>query len=240
MSEGRAGTLLAGRIHYRQATAGYRTGIEPVLMAAAVPARPGQRVLEAGCGAGAGLLCLLARVPGLTATGVEMEPATATLARGNMAANGFASAEILARDVTDGVPGPFNHAMCNPPWHDGCWTATADAVRGLALRAAPDTLDRFTIACAGALRHRGTLTLALPAGLVAHGLRALTLAGCGSPAVLPLWPRAGQAARLVLLRGVRGGRGPCRLLPGLVLHERDGAFTPAASAILRDGAALPL
>ena len=58
--------------------------------------------------------------------------------------------------------------------------------------------------------------------------------------MLPLWPRRGNAARLVLLRGVKGGRGPFRLLPGLVLHEQDGGFTAEAQVILRDGAALPL
>jgi tRNA1(Val) A37 N6-methylase TrmN6 len=43
----------------------------------------------------------------------------------------------------------------------------------------------------------------------------------------------------VLVRGVRGGRAPFRLLPGLVLHQADGGFTPAAEAVLRGGAALP-
>ncbi|MCX7383228.1 MAG: SAM-dependent methyltransferase, partial [Alphaproteobacteria bacterium] len=72
---------------------------------------------------------------------------------------------------------------------------------------------------------------------VPAALAAFACAGCGSLALLPLWPRAGRAAKLVLLRGVKGGRGPFRLLPGLVLHEAGG-YTAAAQAILRDGAAL--
>ncbi|MDE2577133.1 MAG: SAM-dependent methyltransferase, partial [Rhodospirillales bacterium] len=63
--------------------------------------------------------------------------------------------------------------------------------------------------------------------------------GCGSLAVLPLWPRPGRAAKLVLLRAVRGGRGPSEMLPGLVLHRADGGFTAEAEAVLRGGAALP-
>ena len=66
------GHLLGGRVRYAQPRVGYRTGIEPVLLAAAVAARAGERVLEAGCGAGAGLLCLAARVPGITGLGVEL------------------------------------------------------------------------------------------------------------------------------------------------------------------------
>jgi tRNA1(Val) A37 N6-methylase TrmN6 len=30
------------------------------------------------------------------------------------------------------------------------------------------------------------------------------------------------------------------MLPGLVLHEEDGRYTPAAEAVLRDGKALDL
>ena len=58
--------------------------------------------------------------------------------------------------------------------------------------------------------------------------------------MLPLWPRANEAARLVLVRGIKGGRGPFRMLPGMVLHAADGGFTPAAQAILRDGGGLPV
>ena len=85
-----AGTLLDGRLHHAQPTAGHRTALEPVLLAAAIPARPGERVLEGGTGSGAALLCLAARVAGLYAVGIERDAAMAALARDNMAANGFA------------------------------------------------------------------------------------------------------------------------------------------------------
>ena len=61
----------------------------------------------------------------------------------------------------------------------------------------------------------------------------------GAVSVLPLWPKAGQAARRVIVAARRDSRSPSRLLPGLVLHRPDGRFTPAAEAVLRDGAALP-
>jgi tRNA1Val (adenine37-N6)-methyltransferase len=51
-------------------------------------------------------------------------------------------------------------------------------------------------------------------------------------------PRAGAPAKRVLLRARRGGRGPARVLPALVLHEDGGTFTAAAQAVLRDAGAL--
>jgi tRNA1(Val) A37 N6-methylase TrmN6 len=61
-------------------------------------------------------------------------------------------------------------------------------------------------------------------------------AGFGAMELLPLWPRAGIAAKRVLVRARKGARSPAKILPGLTLHEADGRFTDAAEAILRDAA----
>ena len=53
--------FLGGRLRIWQPRAGYRAGIDPVMLAAAVPARPRQSVLELGCGAGTASLCLAAQ-----------------------------------------------------------------------------------------------------------------------------------------------------------------------------------
>lgn len=73
--------FLGGRLQLLQPRRGYRAGLDPVLLAASVAARPGQAVLELGCGVGTALLCLGARVPGLSLTGVELQPDYAALAR---------------------------------------------------------------------------------------------------------------------------------------------------------------
>ena len=89
------------------------------------------------------------------------------------------------------------------------------------------------------VRPGGTITLIVPAASVAAATAAATGARCGDLALLPLWPRAGQEARLLLLQGIKGGRGPCRILPGLALHDASG-YADMARQILWDGAALPL
>lgn len=233
----REGTLLGGRVRYAQLTTGHRTGIEPVLLAASVPARAGQRVLEGGTGAGAGVLCLSHRVPGVLAVGLELEPELADLARANAVANGFTEIAIETADIAQWrAAGRFDHAFANPPWH-GAGTRSPDGLREGARREEADGIALWAARLAAALRAGGTLTLVLPAGRLAEGMAALTQAGCGAHTVFPLWPRAGGAAKLVLLRGIRLGRGPCRVLPGLVLHEGRG-FSAATEAVLRLGRAL--
>ena len=234
-----AGTLLGGRVRYRQPARGHRTGIEPVLLAATVPARPGDLVLEAGTGAGAGLLCLAARVPGLQGTGVELDPDTAVLARDNLRDNGLAAWPVLVADVLAlEAPVRFGHAFANPPWHDPAGTPPPDGRRALARHAAGPGIAGWAAALAAAVRPGGTVTLILPGSAAASGLRALHGAGCGGLTLLPLWPKAGRDARLVLVQGRRGSRAADRVAAGLVLHRDDGAYTPAADAVLRDGAAL--
>jgi len=236
-----AGTLLGGRVLYRQPARGHRTGIEPVLLAAAVPARPGDRVLEAGLGAGAGLLCLAARVPGLQGTGVELDPDTAALARVNLRDNGLPDWPVLDMDVLAlRAPGAFGHAFANPPWHDPAGTPSPEGRRVLARQARESGIEEWAAALAAAVQPGGTVTMILPGAAAARGLRALHGAGCGGLALLPLWPKAGREARLALVQGRRGSRGPDRVASGLILHRGDGAYTPEADGVLRGGDALML
>ena len=79
--------FLSGRLQILQPRKGYRAGADPVLLAAACPAKPGDNVLEAGCGAGVASICLGARVDALTLTGLELQEKYADLACENAARN---------------------------------------------------------------------------------------------------------------------------------------------------------
>lgn len=239
--------LLGGRVLLRQPRQGaLRASVDAVLLAAAIPARPGDSILEAGCGTGAAFLCLAARVPGLRVTAVERDPALAALARANARANGLAegeSARILPGDVRDlalarGL-GRHAHALANPPWWPG-GTRPPAARRSGATHEAEAGLADWAAFLAAGLEPGGTLTLILPAARFDAGIAALGAAGCGAAALLPLWPRQGAPARRVIVQARRARRGPARVLPGLALHGPGQAYTAEVEAILRDGAALPL
>ena len=111
-----SGHLLGGRVSFVQPRSGFRTGIEPVLLAASVPALPGDRVIEAGTGSGAALLCLAARVPAIHGVGIERDPMLAGLAAANAVANGMAGLEFHAGSLEtfDAGTGCCDHAFANP------------------------------------------------------------------------------------------------------------------------------
>ena len=81
--------MLGGRVRLLQPRDGYRAAVDPVLLAAAMGAGPGEAVLDLGCGVGAAGFCLTARRPGVRVVGLEIQPDLAALARRNAALNGM-------------------------------------------------------------------------------------------------------------------------------------------------------
>ena len=235
------GHLLDGRVRFAQPRAGFRTGIEPVLLAAAIPARAGQRVIEAGTGAGAALLCLAARVPGVSGLGVELDGEMAALARTNAAGNGFSTLEILTGDILAySASGTFDHAFANPPYHPADGTPSPLAARKTAKMATVGLFGAWIGRLSDALRAGGTLTLIVPAAALTACLIGMQDVGCPAASLLPLWPKPNREAKLLMLRGLKNRKCALRLLPGLVLHAANGDFTPEAEQMLRGGAALEL
>lgn len=239
--------FLGGRLRICQPRQGYRAGIDPVLLAAAVPATPGDSVLELGCGAGVASLCLAARVPGVQLTGVERQADYAALARQNAALNGIAM-QVTACDLQH-LPAElralnFDHVIANPPYFPAHSRSPAqDSGREMG-RGEETPLAAWIDVAVRRLRPRGWLTVIHDAARLPDLLCALD-PRLGDVTVQPLAGRVGRAAHLVLLQARKGARGPFRLCAPLILHDgaaHDGdrdSYTPEISAILRDGGAFP-
>jgi Predicted O-methyltransferase len=196
----------------------------------------GQRVIDVGCGAGAVMLSLHARHVGLRLTGLERDPMMAELARANVARNG-AQAAVIQGDVGDGfrVLGlhRFDWAMSNPPFFDdpGALRVPAPAKQGAWM--ADDGLKAWTDFLLAATRDGGGVAMIHRADRLADIL-ALLGNKAGSFVVTPIHSYADQPAKRVVVRAVRGGRAPLKLMPPLVLHDRsDAKHTAQAEAILR-------
>ncbi|MGE4219856.1 MAG: tRNA1(Val) (adenine(37)-N6)-methyltransferase [Alphaproteobacteria bacterium] len=237
--------LLGGRVLLQQPTDGYRAAIDPVLLAAAVPALPRGRVLDLGAGAGAAALCYAARVPGPQVIGLELQPDLAALARENAAANGVPDrVRFLAGDLLhpppELAPDSFDHAMANPPFLEASRAdPSPQAAKAAAdVEGAARLADWIELALA-LVRPKGGITLIHRADRLDEILARL-YGHAGETVVIPLWPHEGEAAKRVIVRARKGLRTPLRLSAGLVLHGADGAYTAAARAVLYDAAPLSI
>jgi tRNA1(Val) A37 N6-methylase TrmN6 len=236
--------FLCGRLRLWQPARGYRAATDPVLLAAACPAQPGDRVLDLGCGAGAAALCLAARVAGLDLAGLEVQPDYADLARRNAARNGVAMAVETGdlRDMPRAMRREFDQVIANPPYYPAGGSPSPLPGRATAMQVDQVPLADWIATAARRLRPGGWLTMITGADALPDLLG--NLAGLGSAAVLPLAPRHGRPAKRILLRARKGGRGAFRLLAPLVIHQgaaHDGdreSYTATANAVLREGADL--
>lgn len=246
---GTTGRLLDGRITLLQPASGYRAAIDPVLLAAAVPAvSPDQAVLDVGCGGGAATLCYAERVPAARITGLELQPLRAQEARENVRINMMSErVEILIGSLLhpppELTPGSFAEVFANPPYlpqsradrraspNDAIETVEGDA-----------KLADWIAFCTEMATPKGGITLVHRADRLDE-IVALLRERAGGIVVFPLWPRAADGgapveAKRVLIHARKGSKAPLRLTGGMVLHDGDDGYTHAAEAVLRHGAAL--
>lgn len=239
--------FLDGKVHLFQPRNGYRAGVDPVLLAACVNAKPGQSVLELGCGAGAASLCLSARVPELHLAGLERQAAYAALARRNALAN-RTEMTVFEADLA-AVPAEvrqmrFDNVIANPPYYKR-ESSTAARDRGREGALGEDTpLAIWVKVAAKRLLPKGYLHFIHRAERLPDLLAACS-GRLGSIEVLPLVPRHNRPAELVVLRARSTGRAAFRLHTPLVLHDGknhgsdEEDYTPLVRSALRDGAAIP-
>lgn len=242
--------FLGGRLSILQAKDGSRAGLDAVFLAAACPAKPGQSALDAGTASGIVALALAARVQDITLTGVEIDPALAQLATTNAERNNLGH---RARFVCADITGPaaaltrqgltlesFDHVLANPPFlATGEARLPPNSRRRRAHACTDDELQRWVKFLAAFCKPKGSVTIIHRADALPKLLNHLE-GRFGKLIVYPLFPRAGEAAIRILIQGRKGSRAPLSVAPGMVLHDDKNAFTPAATAILRESAGLTL
>lgn len=232
-------TLLDGRVVVRQPVTGYRAAVDPVLLAAAVRAKSGQKVLDAGCGTGAAMFCLAARVPGLALTGLEIQPVHAALAAEGVALNNLSDTHIISGDITRPPPemlNAFDIVLTNPPYGDAGTPPPNDTLATAHMEGDVD-MAAWIKGCLACLKPKGRIVMIHRADRLSDILAALHK-GAGDVRIFPIFPKAGAPARRVIVDAGKERKSPDTLLPGLVLHEEQGAYTAAAEDVLRRGHAV--
>jgi tRNA1(Val) A37 N6-methylase TrmN6 len=240
--------FLGGQLRLRQRRSGHRAGHDAMLLAAATPARSGDRVVDFGAGVGAAGLAVARRVAGIELVLVEIDQGLADLARGNAAANAIA-ADVIVLDVTSAAtafaavglsPDSVDVVLMNPPFNDPArHRASPDKTRELAHVATIATLESWIHAGRRILKSGGVLSLIWRADGLVELLAALDR-GFGSLAILPVHSDAATPAIRVLIRAIKGGKAPTRMHVALLLKDESGVPNKQVQEILAGKGVLPL
>ena len=235
--------VLGGRLVLRQPKRGHRVGHDAILLAAATQARAGEHAVELGAGVGAAGLALAHRLPGLTATLVEIDPVLAGLARENAQRNGLSDrVKVVTLDVAASAQafaasglaqGSAAHVVMNPPFNDPArQNASPDAGRRLAHVGADDTLSVWTRRAYWLLRASRRPHLIWRADGLGDVLAAFAASAPSRSCRSIRSRRQRQSAS-----SSAPSRAACaaRLLPGLILNGADGKPSAEAEDILRGG-----
>jgi tRNA1(Val) A37 N6-methylase TrmN6 len=240
--------FLGGQLRLRQPKSGHRAGHDAMLLAAATPARPGDRVVDFGAGVGAAGLAVARRVGGIKLVLVEIDKTLAALARGNAATNAI-PADVVVLDVTSSAdafaaagltPDSADLVLMNPPFNDPArHRASPDKAREVAHVATSVTLESWVHASRRILKSGGVLTLIWRADGIAEVLAALDR-GFGSLAILPIHADASRPALRVLIRAVKGGKAPTQIYAALLLNDESALPNKEVQEILAGKGILPL
>lgn len=237
--------FLGGKLVLRQPAGGYRAAIDPILLAAAIPAKSGDRIVDLGCGVGTAGLCLLTRVAGTSCVGIDLQQVLVSLALENAASNDLAAryqarcGSIVTRSLLTDLRG-VDHVIANPPYlPQGEASVSAHPIKALANVESDAGLADWVMAACDIVKPGGSVTFIHRADRLPE-LVALMRDRLGSLVILPIQPKAEMPASRVIMHGRKGKRGPAKLLAPLILHAVDGVYSVAAEAILRHMAAISL
>lgn len=233
-----------------QPSKGPRAGIDAMLLAAIIPCcnRPGEQILDAGCGCAPIALSVATRCRRVHVTGVERQSEIALLARRNVGLNGLQErVSIVEADLTKPLaelrdtglePQRFAHVVANPPFYRTDQSRSCDSdSKSAAHRLQGGELAEWLRFLTAMAAPKASLSLihrpeALPE------LLDMLQGRFGSLKILPVCSRQKSAAIRVLIQGVKGSRGPLSLLPGLVLRNETGRYNDNIEAVLRHGKSL--
>ncbi len=245
--------FIGGRVEAVQPARGHhRSGLEAVLLGAALASDFAGTIVDLGAGAGvAGMVaaarCAAARVVLADRNADVLACAREALARpANRAFAARASVVVAdieaaeaAREAAGLTRGMADAVLTNPPFHvPATTTAPPTASRAAAHVLGEGGLDLWFRTAASVLKPGGRLVVIFRADAVA-GLLAALGARFGALRILPVQPRAGHDAHRVLVGAVKGSRAATRLLPPLVLHgDTGGAYLSPVEGMLRDGTGL--
>ena len=220
---------------------GFAFGTDALLLSAYLPTLPNGRALELGAGNGAVSLLAANRKKFKTVFAVEIQEASACLARQNAEQNGLSDRVIvIQKDLRclhgEVENGTLDCAFSNPPYMKaGEGKKCADTARQLARHEENGTILDFCRAAAKLVKFGGSFVTVYRPDRLDALFDALRQSGFAPKRMTMVYRDTEHIPSLVLTEAKRGGKEGLYCTPPLLLVEKDGSNTVAYQNILEKG-----
>lgn len=215
-----------------QKTAGFRFGMDAVLLSDFVRAEAQATVADFGTGTGILPLLMWGRGKGQRFEAFEIQREMADMARRSVALNGL-SARIRVHEASvEEAPsllssGSVDVIVCNPPYGmPGATLHNPGLSKDLARHQDPRGLKPWFTAAYRLLRGRGRMALIYPAPMMLSLMNDLSRAALIPKRFRMIYPRVDKPANLVLVEAVKDARPTLQPEPPLIVYQQDGTMTP--------------
>lgn len=200
-------TIMGGRVKMYRGT--YNPTSDAVWLAAFIEGAP-KTVLDVGTGSGAVALCLMARIPNIKMTAIDISPDMLNTARKNFALNNQ-SAEFINTDImTWRTNKTFDLVITNPPYFNG--TPAAHNAHHNA------DLSQWTRRCIARVKPGGTFATIVDASKTPSVISVMAH-HCGDFRILPLFSNENVAERVLLSARMDRGHGTAKMFDKLQMND---------------------
>ncbi len=239
--------FLGNKLEIFQFSDGYRGNIDSVLVAASVAAKSGQKVLELGCGNGVAMCCLLYRVSGLEAFGIEIDKKVADLCRQNIILNNF-KANIFNSNLTTNIKElkslSFDHVFMNPPFFKKNSVIQSLTPSSSLAKVENESLSEWISVAKKRCKPKGMVTIIQRVERLPEIIRYLN-GHFGQITVQPLSSFKDIVPKTVIVQAKKSSRSAFKLLTPKIVHKRDAdtgsiVYEDEFEEILRSGRSLQL
>ena len=220
--------LTVGGLKILQAKNGYRFSIDPVLLSAFIPSLNNARLVDLGTGNGIIPLLLAARKEAQSITGVEIQPDMVERARRSVELNGLEETIRIVpgdiRELPEELPaGGYDVVTVNPPYRaPDTGRVAPGSERAMARHELSGGLADFLNAAASLLKSGGRFYIVYLADRVAELLSEMRSCRLEPKRLRTVHPHEGEAARMVLVEGRKGGRQGMVVEAPLIIYKGEG------------------
>ena len=236
-------SFLDGKLSLFQPKKGFRAGLDSVLLAASVNAKPGEKVLEIGAGVGTVLFCLMNRISGLEATGIEIMEEYHSLSLINAQKNKINANLILGDFFTYGnlKKEIFDQIFFNPPYYPvSNYKISDNKLLEIAHIEYPGILKKMLTFALKRCKPYGYITLIHRPSRISDIL-SIFKNMAGDIKILPIVSSNSKNASRMIIRARKSAKGDTKLLNPLYLYKdskkmgQKKQYTFEIQNILRNG-----